>query len=359
MHGEILSSIGQVQHRAANLLRDQEADLLRSFRAKLFEIQGQLEKERSIQQQGTAAWTRRIGELQAESDVLRARAEKAERHIRVLSDEASRFKAQGAKSEEERDLLLKQLVDARREVAQLKASPSDNNSSKASLSLGDSRRSRTGESAATQANGSAAAPDPSKGVVGLLPSDEAHLKRMVSELRRLLDSERRDAHQAKTRLAAELARRTEAEGVLRALIDDAKLKIASERSELLQAESLAHSSSSSNSNSSRMRSSRAGARPSTAGAADAGRSSLYGGGSSSSRRASLDAIELREGSTSSSLDSSNSSDWDALRFIKSAEANQREEMLAALLQQEQVLAALKTIVFPPPAAASGASSGAS
>jgi hypothetical protein len=56
MQGQILSRIELVQDRTAKILQEQERDLLRAFRARLFDVQTELEKEKSKKDDGAVAW---------------------------------------------------------------------------------------------------------------------------------------------------------------------------------------------------------------------------------------------------------------------------------------------------------------
>lgn len=59
MQGEILFNVDIVQDRTAKVLQEQERDLLRAFRARLYDVQTELEKEKSKKDDGAIAW---IGE---------------------------------------------------------------------------------------------------------------------------------------------------------------------------------------------------------------------------------------------------------------------------------------------------------
>jgi hypothetical protein len=56
MQGQILSRIELVQDRTSKILQEQERDLLRAFRARLFDVQTELEKEKSKKDDGAVAW---------------------------------------------------------------------------------------------------------------------------------------------------------------------------------------------------------------------------------------------------------------------------------------------------------------
>lgn len=52
MQGQILKNVELVQDRTAKILQEQERDLLRAFRARLFDVQTELEKEKSKKDDG-------------------------------------------------------------------------------------------------------------------------------------------------------------------------------------------------------------------------------------------------------------------------------------------------------------------
>jgi hypothetical protein len=52
IHSKILDNVELVQERTARILQDQERDLLRAFRARLFDVQTELEKEKSKKDDG-------------------------------------------------------------------------------------------------------------------------------------------------------------------------------------------------------------------------------------------------------------------------------------------------------------------
>ena len=54
MHETILGNIEHVQEQTARILAEQERDLLRAFRARLFDVQTELEKEKTKAQEGSS-----------------------------------------------------------------------------------------------------------------------------------------------------------------------------------------------------------------------------------------------------------------------------------------------------------------
>ena len=78
MQGQILHRVELVQDRTSKILQDQERDLLRAFRARLFDVQTELEKEKSKKDDGAVAWIERSRRLEAEVEWTKEVADKLE-----------------------------------------------------------------------------------------------------------------------------------------------------------------------------------------------------------------------------------------------------------------------------------------
>ena len=79
MQGQILNRVELVQDRTAKILQEQERDLLRAFRARLFDVQTELEKEKSKKDDGAVAWIERSRKLESEVEWSKEVAERLER----------------------------------------------------------------------------------------------------------------------------------------------------------------------------------------------------------------------------------------------------------------------------------------
>lgn len=79
VHSQILRNVELVQNRTASVLKEQENDLLRSFRARLFDVQTELEKEKSKKDDGAAAWIERSRQLESEMEWAKEVADRLER----------------------------------------------------------------------------------------------------------------------------------------------------------------------------------------------------------------------------------------------------------------------------------------
>jgi hypothetical protein len=78
VQGDILYRVELVQDRTAKILQEQEKDLLRAFRARLFDVQTELEKEKSKKDDGAIAWIERSRRLETEVEWTKEVADKLE-----------------------------------------------------------------------------------------------------------------------------------------------------------------------------------------------------------------------------------------------------------------------------------------
>lgn len=121
MQSQILKNVELVQDRTAKILQEQERDLLRAFRARLFDVQTELEKEKSKKDDGAGAWIEKSRQLEAEVEWAKEVADRLERVNQTLAQENSRLKSQFTSQEEDRNFLIKQLVAVKKDNARLRA----------------------------------------------------------------------------------------------------------------------------------------------------------------------------------------------------------------------------------------------
>jgi chromosome segregation ATPase len=121
MHSQILNNVELVQDRTARILQEQERDLLRAFRARLFDVQAELEKEKNKKDDGASAWIEKSRQLEAEVEWAKEVADRLERVNQTLLGENNRLKSQFTSQEEDRNFLIKQLVSVKKDNARLRA----------------------------------------------------------------------------------------------------------------------------------------------------------------------------------------------------------------------------------------------
>ena len=270
-HSKVMDRLNAIKQREQLSLQDQEKDLLRAFRARLWDVQFELEAERSKKDDGALEWIEKTKTLGKELDWSRDEALRLDRMNQHLTKENQRLKTQLKSQEDDREFIVRQMLALKKENSRLKAStPSDADGASTPLppspphqrggaALGGGRAQsadqRRGGGAATDASGrprtaSAAAfraleeieaSSTAKGGASLAASErikelmlqqaesEERYREVVARLKRLLDVERRNLRAVRAAHAKDLQSRTELETLLRACVDDVRKEIAAQR----------------------------------------------------------------------------------------------------------------------------------
>jgi len=236
IQGQILNNVELVQDRTARILQEQERDLLRAFRARLFDVQTELEKEKSKKEDGAGAWIERSHQLESEVEWAKEVADRLERVNQTLIQENMRLKSQFNSQEEDRNFLIKQLVSVKKDNARLR---SEYTSVEAELSnlkqqlkeaSKDHTHHSTGGSSLSMGKSAHTGPmqQQAKG------ETEDRYKEVNTRLRRLLADERKNLQQVRQHYAQELKSRTEVEILLRQCVEDVRKEIAKRHVESAQ-----------------------------------------------------------------------------------------------------------------------------
>lgn len=117
IQAEILDSVELVQDRTARIMQEQERDLLRSFRARLFDVQTDLEKEKSKKDDGLAAWRERFTQLEAELDWATEVSNRLDKVNATLAEENHELKIKYNSQEQDRNLFIELLVSLKKDNA--------------------------------------------------------------------------------------------------------------------------------------------------------------------------------------------------------------------------------------------------
>jgi hypothetical protein len=231
MQAQIVKNVELVQDRTSRVLQEQERDLLRAFRARLFDVQTELEKERSKKEDGAGAWIERCRKLESEVEWAKESADRLERVNQTLLTDNGRLKSRFASQEEDRDFLIQQLVNAKKENTQLKAEfaavESENVQLREQLkALEEAAANMNMMSPARHVIGKDGAIDGVNNIdVAAMPNDERY-KEINARLRRLLAEERKALQHLRANYAQELKSRTEMETLLRQCVEDVRKEIA-------------------------------------------------------------------------------------------------------------------------------------
>ncbi|TMW62045.1 hypothetical protein Poli38472_009538 [Pythium oligandrum] len=252
MHRSIMESVDHVQDRTSKILQEQEKDLLRAFRARLYSVQEELESEKNKTDDGASAWIQKSKQLETEVEWTKELADRLDRLNQSLTRENQRLKTQFTTQENDREFLVKQLVTVKKDNVRLR---SEYESVKQQLEeLKDERErqstppqyqlsspvSSTLLSASTSAlpkvsyrDGSSRVSTPNirpntavGGASMVLPEADNRYKEIIKRLKRVLDVERRNLQQVRASYKQELQQRTELEMVLKECIQDVRGEIA-------------------------------------------------------------------------------------------------------------------------------------
>ncbi|ETP23269.1 hypothetical protein F441_03599 [Phytophthora nicotianae CJ01A1] len=234
MHRSILDSVDQVQDQ-------QEKDLLRAFRARLYSVQEELESEKNKTDDGASAWIEKSKQLETEVEWTKELADRLDRLNQSLTRENQRLKTQFSTQENDREFLVKQLVTVkkdnvslrtelealRQQLDQLRESGQQqqqhHHSQSQSLFATASTSSLPKVHYRDSATSLALAQRPNTAGVGTLAmasDSDNRYKEIIKRLKRLLEVERRNLQQVRTAYKLELQNHTELEMILKECVQD-------------------------------------------------------------------------------------------------------------------------------------------
>ncbi|CAM9974268.1 unnamed protein product [Ectocarpus sp. 6 AP-2014] len=235
MHQQILHNVEMVQDRSSKILQEQEKDLLRAFRARLFDVQTELEKEKTRKDGGDSAWIERTRRTEAELDWAKEMADRLDRVNQGLSRENLRLKSQFKSQEDDRKFLIKQLVAIKKENQSLRQ---EREAAEASMFEIQQKALRAQEDMATAMRTRPASSSSAPNLPGLgagaarqsgAEADASRYKEIIKRLKRLLETERRNLRQVRSSYAADLQQRTELENLLRGAVEEVVQEIRSKQ----------------------------------------------------------------------------------------------------------------------------------
>merc|ERR1712224_1142584 len=218
-HKQIMEDINGIHLRTANKIKEKEKDLLRSFRVRLFDVQNELEAEKKkSNDESTNMWIKKYHKLEKQVDWVKKLADKLEQSNKQYMAENQRLTLNFTSQEEDRALLVKQLVLVKRdnarykeELAQLKESIGKEESGK------QKKFPRQSSSLKKQQNSSDA-------------NNDERYKEVIRRLKHLLDTERKSQAKLRATYHKSLEERSELEKFLRICIQDTKKEIARRQS---------------------------------------------------------------------------------------------------------------------------------
>ncbi|KAF1781652.1 Mediator complex, subunit Med13 [Phytophthora cactorum] len=241
MHRNILDSVDQVQDQ-------QEKDLLRAFRARLYSVQEELESEKNKTDDGASAWIEKSKQLETEVEWTKELADRLDRLNQSLTRENQRLKTQFSTQENDREFLVKQLVTVKKDNVSLRTElealrqqldllresgqpqqqqhhhPQSQTlfatASTSSLPKVHYRDSATSLALAQRPNTAGVS------TLAMASDSDNRYKEIIKRLKRLLEVERRNLQQVRTAYKLELQNHTELEMILKECMQDIRGEIA-------------------------------------------------------------------------------------------------------------------------------------
>merc|ERR1712166_796226 len=229
-HEKIQEKIFEMKDKTAAILQEQEHDLLRAFRARMYDVTMQLEKERNQKDDGALEWIDKARALGKELDVYKMEAVRLDKENQRLQKENNRLRMQFKSQEEDRDELVRQVLALKRETAKLR-SDLDRRQNDSRPGTADATGT-VGRSPGAQHGRLAPLLPPSSSPALGKAEVEQRYQDIIKRLKRLLEIERRNLRTVRTAHVSELANRTELEAFLRQCIDDVKVEIGRRRNEM-------------------------------------------------------------------------------------------------------------------------------
>lgn len=272
MHRTIMDNVDQVQDRTSQILQEQEKDLLRAFRARLYSVQEELESEKNKTDDGASAWIEKSKQLENEVEWTKELADRLDRLNQSLTRENQRLKTQFSTQENDREFLVKQLVGVKkdnvrlrneydalqRQLEQLKDETQQQQYQQPSFlpgSMSTSALPRVNTSGGLYQGGGALAyqqrPHSSMSTNGsmmpngasfMAPDADNRYKEIIKRLKRLLETERRNLQQVRMSYKQEMQTRTELELILHECVRDVRAEITAQSASQLPSVMLANNS---------------------------------------------------------------------------------------------------------------------
>ncbi|KAG1691893.1 hypothetical protein DVH05_026054 [Phytophthora capsici] len=245
MHQSILESVDQVQDRTSKILQEQEKDLLRAFRARLYSVQEELESEKNKTDDGASAWIEKSKQLETEVEWTKELADRLDRLNQSLTRENQRLKTQFSTQENDREFLVKQLVTVKKDNVSLRAEidslhqqldqlrdsgqPQQQHPPSLTLFTASSTSSLPKVHYRDSAPSLALGQRPNTAGVNVLAmasDSDNRYKEIIKRLKRLLEVERRNLQQVRTAYKLELQNHTELEMIIKECVQDIRGDIA-------------------------------------------------------------------------------------------------------------------------------------
>lgn len=121
LYGQIEDNIGNIQRKTTQILTEQERDIKRQFETRMKEINRELDDEKKRKTMGVDNYAEKAEQLARELELMKSSMDLIESKNEILKKENGLLKQKFRTQEAERNLLVRQIVDYKRENAQIAA----------------------------------------------------------------------------------------------------------------------------------------------------------------------------------------------------------------------------------------------
>jgi regulator of replication initiation timing len=223
---KVLENIGYIQHKTSRILQTQEEDIVKQFNSKLTIKERELEEEKRRKLDGVGNFAEKEDKLIREMELMKASIEFIETKNKKLSVENQELRVQFKSQETDRDTLLRQIVQLKREMTTLKEELAKYKEGPEPLHIEELSVEKPDISMRSMSN--------RKGSANVGEESMNRYEQVINRLKKMIELERKNLRAARTAHAKELESRTELEQLLRRCVDDVKQEIQRRRTEQRQ-----------------------------------------------------------------------------------------------------------------------------
>ena len=235
MHAQIMKNVDNVQTTTSRILQEQERDLLRAFRARLFDVQNELEKEKSKSEEGASLWIEKNRQLEKDLEWAKEMADRLERVNQQLTQDNATLKAQFKTQEDDREFLIKELVAVRKDNERLRQEAQRvTEENKELKKQAQERQVVYSNPTSNFVDSSKAMDQKDDGNTTGNAFDEVKYKSIIARMKSLLERERKNLRRARMQYERELHERTSLEAFLRECVNDVRNEIGKRRADLIE-----------------------------------------------------------------------------------------------------------------------------
>ena len=219
LHNQINSNISNMQKKTADILSEQEKDIKRQFETRIKEVDKELEEEKQKKLEGAGTYMEKESKLTMELELIKSSMEFIESKNAELQKENFRILKEYREQESLRKQTLKEIVDVKRENAQLMEELAKYTEFSVSVNL--SRESSVFSPPKQKAMKSTGFRASSFSV-----EDEkaTRYESIINKLKRMLELERRNLKAVRSSYSKEIQNKTELEQILRKCVDEVMAK---------------------------------------------------------------------------------------------------------------------------------------